>query len=412
MRGQARAAQGSARDAVDANELRRPTQAPPTAPRNSAEKTGGYQTGRLGKGAPPAAAVTRSTTQVPLNGKRRCPQLPATPQKRCTVRCMPNSAAQPDRVGRRRLAAETRAAAKHGAPITEIRVASGTSLFRCAEVAIRVAEPGRSAIDSTDLVALAELYAAQGVPVPKPQAPAARTRDGDELTVWEYVENDSTAPFPYRRVGQILRLLHSIPLAEAEHTLGRPPPHLPEAVSGWIAGRMAVLTAGSGRYGLTPGELESMALRAAAGALAASSREPQTLLHGDVSPGNVLHGRGDVRLCDFEACTRGPWVWDLVNTQIQVATGQTPQSSMREIVEGYAADPYASAAWGPLCLLRALDITTFTMHEALLGSDAGSDACEWATWMRAGFPGLASRYPASPGSVAGALSPASPLGQM
>jgi hypothetical protein len=292
-------------------------------------------------------------------------------------------------------------------------------MYRCADQAVRVAESGRSAIDSTDLVALAGLYAARGVPVPKPQAPAARTSDGDgdgdgdgdELAVWEYVDNDPTAPLPYRRVGQILQVLHGISLAEAENVLGRPPPYLPEAVSGWIAGRMGVLTAtadrfgsdrfgsdrfgsdrfGSDRFGFARGELAGTVRQVASDALKACSRERQVLLHGDASPGNVLHGRGDVRLCDFEACTRGPWVWDLVNTQIQVAIGQAPQASMREVAEGYGAEPHAAEVWEPLCLLRATDIATFTMHEALLGSDAGADASEWAAWMRAGFPGLATR---------------------
>jgi hypothetical protein len=297
-------------------------------------------------------------------------------------------AAQPDKASLRRLAAEAFVGGGDGTTLTEIRVASGTSLFRCGGKVIRVAEPNRSDVNSSDLVVLARLYAAWGVPVPEPLASAVRTVDGDELTVWEYVENDPSAPFPYQRVGQVLRRLHDIPLEDAERSLGRLPPYLPAAVSGWIAGRMAVLTSGSEVFGFAPGELESTVRRVTVGAFNACAQEKQVLLHGDVSPSNVLHGRGDVRLCDFEACVRGPWVWDLVNTQIQVAVGLAPEGSMGRLVEGYGAAPYSSASWGPLCLLRALDIATFTMFESLLGSDVGANAKEWAEWMRAGFPRL------------------------
>ena len=295
-----------------------------------------------------------------------------------------------DRAQLRGAAAARIAAARPGGAISEIRVASGTSLFRCGAEAIRVAAPGRSDIDSWDLVTLARLYAAAGVPVPEPTAPAARTPEGDEATVWEWVDNDPAAPFPYRQVGQILRVLHSIPLSAVEQALGRLPPYLPDAVGGWISGRMPALSAGAHRFGFAPGELESRVSSAVRAAGEACAKEGQALLHGDVSPSNVLHGRGDVRLCDFEACLRGPWVWDLVNTHIQVASGRADAEGMRELISGYGAGPAESPSWGPLCVLRAIDIATFTMHEALLGSEAGSEAPEWAGWMRAGFPGLAS----------------------
>jgi Ser/Thr protein kinase RdoA (MazF antagonist) len=70
---------------------------------------------------------------------------------------------------------------------------------------------------------------------------------------------------------------------------------------------------------------------AEAAAQAAFEREEEVLLHGDMNPGNVLYGAGDVRLCGFEACTRGPWVRDLANTQLQTLTGHGPQERMDEL---------------------------------------------------------------------------------
>jgi aminoglycoside phosphotransferase (APT) family kinase protein len=288
----------------------------------------------------------------------------------------------------RRRAAAHIASRRPGGTTAEIRVSSGTSLFRAGAEVIRVAQPERSAMSSADLVTLADLYSSHGVPVPRPLAPAELTPDGDEVTVWEHVENDPTATFPYRQVGLALRTLHRIPLTAAESALGRLPPYLPEAVSGWISARMPVLTSGSEEFGFAPGEVGSYAADATSEAAAACRGEPQHLLHGDVSRSNVLYGCDDVRLCDFEACVRGPWVWDLVNTRVQVAVGMAPEAGMEELVEAYGLDPTSSRAWGPLCRLRALDIATFHMHEAILGSEAGREAPVWVSWMRAGFPRL------------------------
>lgn len=293
-----------------------------------------------------------------------------------------------DKAEIRRRAATLIASRRPDGNITDIRVSSGTSLFRTGEEVIRVAQPGRSDMDSSDLVALADLYISHGVPVPRPRAPAELTPDGDEATVWEYIENDPEAPFPYRQVGLALRSLHRIPLTAAESALGRLPPYLPEAVSGWISARMPVITSGCEEFGLTPYEVESYAAAVISKAKAACLGETQHMLHGDVSPSNVLHGRGDVRICDFEACVRGPWVWDLVNTRVQVAVGIAPESGMEELVEAYGSDPASSPAWRPLCRLRALDIATFHMYEAILGSEAGGEAPLWIGWMREGFPRL------------------------
>jgi hypothetical protein len=289
----------------------------------------------------------------------------------------------------RRLAAEDYRAELGLPELEPIRVASGTSLFRSGDTVIRVAAPNRSAMGSPQLAALAELYANRGIPTARSTNTPRETPQGDEMTFWEFVATDPSQPFPAREVGGILADLHRIPLPEAEQALGFPPPPLAAAVA---RGRKRVdaLKQDPKGFEIDGDQLEEMFNSAERDFQEASSREDEVLLHGDLNPGNVLFGAGDVRLCDFEACTRGPWVWDLVNTQIAVAFGTEPASNMSDLVDGYGVDPKTSATWSSLCKLRALNIVTFKVFEAAAGSPAGADAAQWVAWMNGGFPGLPS----------------------
>jgi aminoglycoside phosphotransferase (APT) family kinase protein len=274
-------------------------------------------------------------------------------------------------------------------PLSELRVASGTSLFRAGDRVVRVAAPGRSAIGTKQIVELAGLYASYGIPVAAPLAPPTVTPQGDEVSVWEYVPNDPEQAFPARQVGGVLKDLHGIPLASVEEALGFAPPQLGAALSRGRK-RLDILSADSQGFEIDMESAQRLFDAAEAAAQAAFEREEEVLLHGDMNPGNVLYGEGDVRLCDFEACTRGPWVWDLVNTQLQTLMGYEPQERMDELVAGYGQNPEDSSAWAPLCTLRAINIVTFKVLEAAAGSPAGDDAAAWVEWMNAGFPGVAS----------------------
>lgn len=288
----------------------------------------------------------------------------------------------------RRDVAALRLCASEGWGVPEpIRIASGTSLYRTGDRVVRVAKPARSAMTAERLVATADLLDRNGVPVPLPLETPHRTPEGDEVTVWEYVATDASQAFPARDVGQILTRVHAIPLAEAAEALYGEPPALAAAAARG-RGRVEELARDPKGFDIDADTITSMFNDLEQAFVSVCESEPAVLLHGDMNDGNVLWGAGPTRVCDLEACTQGPWVWDLVNTKLSVARGELDPSVLDDLVAGYGKAPESSPAWAPLCRLRALNTVTFRVMEAAAGSEAGAGAEELVAWMNAGFPGL------------------------
>jgi len=264
-------------------------------------------------------------------------------------------------------------------------------MYHCGVYAVRIAAPGRSAVTPERLIAASQLLRTHGVAAVASRGGVHYTECGEEITVWEYVPNNASLPFPARLVGQELRRLHSIPLAHAAAVLGEKVPPLAAAgARGWARVRAlesAGLTGGdaTGR----PGQLSTPFGTIHDAFVAACRASDPVLLHGDLNIGNVLWGvlPGPV-LCDFEDLMAGPWAWDLVNVQVTVARGLQPAADLTDLVAGYGANPAACPGWAALCHLRAFNIATWTLTEALAGAGDMTAAWELKAWLNAGFPGL------------------------
>jgi aminoglycoside/choline kinase family phosphotransferase len=214
---------------------------------------------------------------------------------------------------------------------------------------------------------------------------------GDDITIWEYVPTDASHPFPAFEVGRQLSLLHAIPLAVAAKALGGPVPSLDAAA---LRGRVRALELDSMAEtgllaGFHKGELVSLFDGVYSGFQSALAASEPVLLHGDMNEGNVLWGVNPLPvLCDFEAMTRGPWAWDMVNMIVSVARGQSDPSLMALLVQGYGADPSFCPGWSDLCQMRAFNIVTWHMLAAYESGIMNEEAFSLASWLTEGFPGL------------------------
>lgn len=274
-----------------------------------------------------------------------------------------------------------------------LRATSGTSLYRCGELVIRISAPGRRPMTPEHLLAISTLLAGHGVPATVGHGRAGAGSDGDEITVWDFVPNNPSTPYPAFRVGAALRALHAVPVTAAAQAMGGPVPTTAPAldrICGWVEHLERDADAGI-HTGATPGLLRGLLTALLCDFEKASAGVEPVLLHGDANGSNVLWGvlPGPV-LCDFEDLMTGPWAWDLTNLAVSVARGRRPPSVMVDLVAGYGKDPTTCPGWETMCHLVALQGTVWNVIEARGPSGATDPAVarELMAWLRAGFPGL------------------------
>lgn len=272
---------------------------------------------------------------------------------------------------------------------TLVRVASGTSLYRSADLVIRVAAPNRSAMSASRQIAASRLLADHGVRTVTSAGPLQVTDTGEDLTAWHYIDHAPDAPYAGRNLGAQIRALHDIPVHLADDTLGR----LPRLLDAVDRGRRRIGVMellGPEATGLPKGHLRGLFDQLEDTVTTATRTAPPTLLHGDLNPGNVLHSaQTGTHLIDLEALTVGPWPWDLVNTQLLIADGDIPASALTDTLRGYGRDLADEPAWPALCWFRALGVVTWMVLEARAdGAVSAEKARRRLDWLAAGFPGL------------------------
>jgi len=279
-----------------------------------------------------------------------------------------------------------------GSPVL-LRAASGTSLYRCGKLVIRIAGPGRRPTTGAHLLAISALLARHGVPATIGHGVATSGSGGDEITVWDFVPNNPCAPYPAYQVGTALRALHAVPLGAAAQALDGPVPTTAPAlgrICGWVEHLERDNDAGI-HTGAAPGLLRGLLTALLRDFKNASAGAEPALLHGDANGSNILWGvqPGPV-LCDFEDLMSGPWAWDLTNMAVSVARRRRPPSVMADLVAGYGKDPASCPGWETMCHLVALQGTVWNVIEAR-GATGATDptvARELMAWLVAGFPGL------------------------
>jgi len=205
------------------------------------------------------------------------------------------------------------------------RVATVTGHFRGSEQAR--AAMARSVVVASHLMA-------EGVPAPRPSAdidPGPHACAGVYVTFWQHVDHHASRRIDPKLAGARLRELHealaSCPCDGFERMM--PLTELPQMI------------VGLGESGaVAPGHVELLTKH-----LAAALREidaldlPETVLHGDSSPGNLLHTPDGAIWSDFEEACTGPRELDLACI---VATGRAFELPSRDLREAILA------AYGPV----------------------------------------------------------------
>ena len=249
-----------------------------------------------------------------------------------------------------------------------LRASKGTSVFAAGPLVIRLAEPGRSPLNSKQQAAMAVGLAAAGAAVVQPaDFPDTWSRlledpnllGADELGLWWRVERG----YP----------LTPVALAEAIAAVHRiDPDAMPVAAPGFgVFGRLVaeldelgdhpLLAPNAGRVGAF--------LAAAADEMAGT---PSVLLHGDVNRGNVLTGPGRVVLCDLEFTMTGPALWDLTGPAGDLLLGRSPQCDPIALLDAY--DGEAGPLWRTVAQLRATSSVLFRIAEYAAGTTLGDEA--------------------------------------
>lgn len=272
---------------------------------------------------------------------------------------------------RRTLLAHRLAAAAGWVVPVLLRATSGTAVFASGPVVIRLAEPGRGPLTSSDQDTLARHLVGRGASVAQPvDFPAAwagpleagGSLGGDELGLWRRVDTDGVVT-PARLAGA-LSALHRVD-----------PATLPVALGGFgvTFDRLNDQLAGLQHYPLLAtgarwlGRFLSTAAR-----IVSEPSAPSVLLHGDVNRGNVLAGPDRIVLCDLESVMTGPALWDLAAPASDRLLRRTPWCDPVALLDAYGAT--SGRPWSTLVRLRATDSVLFRITEHAAGSPAGDAA--------------------------------------
>jgi len=204
-----------------------------------------------------------------------------------------------------------------------------TVVLRAGEYAVKVYPPG------TDAAALEQIQVALAgsstthLPVGAPVSTAAGV-----LTVIPWVQ--AAAPVTWAELGAILRTFHT------EHQVA--------AVQRWVPlSRLAPQVRG------LPEEAAQVLLDARDALLAAldevDSEVGEGIIHGDISPSNVMRATTGPRLIDLDWVSRGPREYDLASAARRVADGEI---SVREYNAFCGAYGFDVRGWAGLPVLNRI----------------------------------------------------------
>jgi hypothetical protein len=231
------------------------------------------------------------------------------------------------------------------------------SLWRAGDIAIRVAPPGEAA----DIIGMARLASERGIPTATPVIDRPLRLAGLDVTIWRWLEAIDT-PVDWRRVGEVLRVLHGIGTHEAER-------------AGVKLGTVAQVEGDriEDRLGQLDGSIDHALLSHLADCgerlLAGVDDTGDAVLHGDLNPGNVMNtGAGPV-LLDWELARTGASEWDHVPLLVHVRRFHLGLRTYLDFASGYGRNLIDDPRTEALCRLRELSITLGQLRRAVFGSD-------------------------------------------
>jgi phosphotransferase family enzyme len=253
--------------------------------------------------------------------------------------------------------AATQAAARFGPrEIALVRV-NVASLWRAGDLAIRVAPLGEAA----DIVGMAKLASDRGIPTAVPLIDRPLRIAGLDVTIWRWLDA-TDSPVEWRRVGEMMRVLHGIRIRDAERA-GLKLDTVVDVEGARIRDRLRQLD------GMIDRSLFSHLADCAERLLAGVDGTGHAVLHGDLNPGNVMSTAAGPVLLDWELARTGAPEWDHVPLLVHVRRFQLGRRSYVDFASGYGRNLIGDPRTEALCRLRELSITLGQLRRAVFGSD-------------------------------------------
>jgi len=223
------------------------------------------------------------------------------------------------------------------------------AIFACGDEVLRVGVPNAPATVSLEL---AGFLAEMGLRVPGPTRDDVVEFDSARhtyaVTCWERLR-PSTEPTDWRRVGEMVRTLHSI---DASRLPAGVPLPTPDVLPWWDFDTMlrratGVLDAGA-RHGLEEVVERHRGWQAMSG---------RVVCHGDVHPGNVMMTADGVVLLDWDLMCSAPPGWDHAPLLTLASRWGGDPTVYASFASGYGADLTTDPAARAFAELRLVAAT-------------------------------------------------------
>jgi len=169
-------------------------------------------------------------------------------------------------------------------------------------------------------------------------------------TGWEWVEDDNTQNWAH--VGKQLRALHD------SGPVGGTSAH--QLAADMLAARQETLNR----------TVLPVRLHKALNSLDDLLDRPETLIHADAHPGNILWTNRQGHIIDWELSGDGPRWWDLVPLANRIAHFRYPANTWDDLVAGYGENPAGTPRFENMRALHAGLLTTGAIIRATKTPDA------------------------------------------
>ncbi|APE37144.1 hypothetical protein BOX37_28055 [Nocardia mangyaensis] len=235
----------------------------------------------------------------------------------------------------------------HGAHLIKF---TNNAVFQLAKDPFVVRIAGSQAVNAraTKVVQVARWFAKQEVPAVRlvDSLPQPHTIDKHAVTFWHTVASIRGAPAPNGQdLGKILSCIHQLPRTELP--MWDPFTEIQRRLdqqSILAVDELAFLRDECAELFSAVGELD-YAL-------------PGGLIHGDAFVGNLVQGRGDPVICDFDSTCIGPREWDLTPVAVGALRFTYPENYHNQLVHTYGWDVTRWSGFATLRRLRELQLVT------------------------------------------------------
>jgi Ser/Thr protein kinase RdoA (MazF antagonist) len=202
--------------------------------------------------------------------------------------------------------------------------------------------------------------------------------DGQQVTIWDWLDSDDTADGGYRAFGAALRELHAVS-SSFEYPVADLDPMKK------IRNRLDRLTSSRRLQQHNLDILESSYARALDLAQGLSrSRLGTGVLHGDALRKNAVQSGGKMHLIDFDSVCRGSLEWDLAPTLVAEKRLGLSEKECDAFLAGYGIDRDALPDIEPAMIVKQLSMTVVLCLKAgesdAIDTEIGRRLQAWDAW--------------------------------